>query len=145
MRIKLQSDSEDFDQLSRKMSFMMEELQHRSFHAFSARQGWKPAVNLYESEDAFIICADLAGMKPAQIDVHTEGNTMVIRGDRPMPHEETDFGTVSVHQMEIDWGPFERQIEIPEGVDLDEINANYKDGFLWVVLPRRTSRHSAAP
>ena len=145
MRIKLQSDSEDFDQLSRKMSFMIEELQHRSFHAFSARQGWKPAVNLYESENEFIVCADLAGMKPAQIDVHTEGNTMVIRGERPMPHEETDRGTVSVHQMEIDWGPFERQIEIPEGVDLDEINASYKDGFLWVVLPRRTSRHSAAP
>ncbi|UCG34282.1 MAG: Hsp20/alpha crystallin family protein [Phycisphaerales bacterium] len=145
MRIKLQSDSEDFDQLSRKMSFMIEELQHRSFHAFSARQGWKPAVNLYEGKDEFIICVDLAGMKPAQIDVHTEGNTMVIRGDRPMPHQEGGGGRMSVHQMEIDWGPFERQIEIPEGVDLDGISANYKDGFLWVVLPGRISRRSPAP
>lgn len=142
MRVKLQSDSEDFNQLSRKMSFMIEELQHRSFHAFSPRQGWKPSVNLYESEDEFIICVDLAGMKPAQIDVHTEGNTMVIRGDRPMPHQQTG-GTISVHQMEIDWGPFERQIEIPEGVEHEEIGANYKDGFLWVVLPRRISRGGA--
>jgi HSP20 family protein len=140
MRIQLQSDSEDFDELSRKMSFMMEELQNRSFHAYSERRGWRPAVNLYESQDEFLVCVDLAGMKPAQIDVHTEGNTMLIRGDRSMPHQEEAGGSVSVHQMEIDWGPFEREIEIPENVNHESIKASYKDGFLWVAMPKRRAR-----
>ena len=145
MPLQLQSDREDFSDLSRKMSFMMEELHNRSFHAFSARRGWRPAVNLYESKEEFLICVDLAGMKPAQIDVHTESRTMLIRGDRPMPHQERVSGTVSVHQMEIDWGPFEREIEIPETVDIERINASYKDGLLWVTMPKRFARAGQTP
>ena len=141
MQEQLQADSEDFGKLSRKMSHLMATLQRRSYHPFSPKRGWKPAVNLYEDEESFVACVDLAGMKPDQIDVRTEGRFMLIRGDRPMPTSKACGQPVSIHLMEIDSGPFIREVEIPQGVDSERIGATYNDGFLWVTLPKRVSRN----
>ena len=139
MRVQLQADSDDFAKLSRRMSHMIRELQRRSYQPFSPRRGWKPSVNLYEDQEAFVVCVDLAGMKPDQIDVRMEGRFMIIRGDRPMPTGETCGEGISIHLMEIDSGPFTREVEIPDKVDPARISAAYKDGFLWVSMPKRIS------
>jgi HSP20 family protein len=139
MRLQLHADTERFEHFSQKMGFMMVELQRRSYHPFSDRRGWKPALNVYENADAFVVCADLAGMTADQIDVRTEGNFLVIRGDRAMPTCEACVGPASVHLMEVDSGPFFRKVEIPGNVDTGRISAGYKDGFLWVILPKRSS------
>ena len=113
MHIQLQADSNAFEEHSRKMGDLMGELHSRSFHSYYAERGWKPSVNLYEGPEAFVVCFDVAGMKAEQIDVRAE--------DR----------------KEIDSGSFMRKVEIPSGVDEGKIDATYRDGFLWVVLPKR--------
>ena len=54
-----------------------------------------------------------------------------------MPQSKESPGPQSVHLMEIDSGSFTRKVEIPSNVDEGKIDATYRDGFLWVVLPKR--------
>ena len=137
MHIQLQADSNAFDEHSRKVGDLMGELHSRSFHSYYAERGWKPSVNLYEGPEAFVVCFDVAGMKAEQIDVRAEDCKLIIRGDRPMPQSKESPGPQSVHLMEIDSGSFTRKVEIPSNVDEGKIDATYRDGFLWVVLPKR--------
>ena len=93
----------------------------------------------YETAQRFLICAELAGMKGDEIDIRADGGELHIRGTRKKPHlpggdkEES----VSVHLMEIDSGRFHRKVPIPDGVDIEQITATYKHGYLWIALPRK--------
>lgn len=137
MRIQLQADSHPFEDHSRIMGDLIGELHSRSFHSSYAKRGWKPAVNLYEGPTSFVVCVDLAGMKSDQIDVRTKDRRLVIRGDRAMPQNKDCPEKMSVHLMEIDSGRFLREVEMPGNVSEDEIDATYRDGLLWIILPKR--------
>lgn len=137
MRIQLQAGSNPFEDHSRIMGDLIGELHSRSFHSSYAKRGWKPAVNLYEGPTSYLVCVDLAGMKSDQIDVRTKERRLLIRGDRPMPKNKDRPEEMSVHLMEIDSGCFLREVEMPGGVAEDEIDATYRDGLLWINLPKR--------
>ena len=106
---------------------------------------WAPSVNLYEAERAYRVCVDLAGVDKSTIDVTVrppedlgEPARLVVRGERPVPRSPVaaDAGRVKVHRMELDHGPFCREIELPEDVAADGISASYHGGLLWVELPK---------
>ena len=104
---------------------------------FSPMDTFRPAVNLYETLTAFIICVDLSGMDQNDIEVSLEKDTVVIRGRRhsPMPPDGTI--AVAVHLMEIDHGSFCRNVEVPSSVEQTGIAANYHLGMLWITLPKK--------
>jgi HSP20 family protein len=77
---------------------------------------------------------DLAFVDHSKIDVEVQGNRLRIRGRRP---DITPTEPVKVHVMEIDHGVFSREVEFPESVDRERIQASYKDGFLWIELPKK--------
>ncbi len=116
---------------------LVDEVVGRSYVRFSPNDVWQPSVNVYETQDAFLICADLAGMKPDAIHVEAVGNKLVIRGNRtpPVPADVTS-GDVSVHLMEIDSGAFRREIEIRRPIRDQAIAARYHEGLLWITLPK---------
>ena len=110
-----------------------EEVLSRQYIQFRPTGIWQPDINIYETDSALIVCADLAGMKPEAIHVELEGRMLVLSGERPRPVPE-QCNCASVHVMEIDAGPFRREIEIPESADRGKISAKYCEGFLWVTL-----------
>jgi HSP20 family protein len=69
------------------------------------------------------------------VEVVTEGNRLIIRGQRPSYSAEKRQR--AYHQMEIPAGPFERVIELPLTADTDGANASYHNGFLEIVVPQR--------
>ena len=85
---------------------------------------------------AYFVCADLAGMDGEAIDVHEDGDRLVIRGCRTTPVPPCAEAPLSVDRMEIDSGPFRRTIELPADVDWSGMRARYRAGMLWVTLPR---------
>lgn len=103
---------------------------------FRPTEAWRPNINIYETEEAVVICMDVAGMKPEEIQVDVEGDTLVLRGERPRPMPEPRTSAIGVHLMEIDTGVFCRELDIPSSVDRDKIIANYSDGLLWITLPK---------
>ena len=108
-----------------------------NFHKYRRPEAWTPAINVYEDDVHWCVYADLAGMDADEIDLRSEGGRLVLEGTRPAPMHGEPSGPVHLHLMEIDDGRFRREIELPPNVDVENIEAHYKCGMLWVRLPKK--------
>ena len=104
-----------------------------TFFKFCPPDAWQPATNLYETQDRYVVCVDLAGVNRPQISVEVRQNVLVISGSRESPRPTCRS---KVHLMEIDHGNYCRSVAIPSSVSVDKIEARYADGYLWVELPK---------
>jgi len=144
-----------FSNISRQANKLIEQMQKAYFN-FCPSETWTPSVNLYETAESYLVCADLAGVDKEKIEVEVNGQVLKLRGTRAVPaHEEASAEAhgeggahggrrVRIHLMEIDHGGFCREVELPEDVDRDRIAANYRNGMLWIELPKMSVRAAAA-
>jgi len=94
---------------------------------------WEPSVDVYETENEVVILIELAGVKEDEIEVAVDNKIVTIRGDR----KDIKRGIRRTYsQMEILWGPFERNISLTTNVDVSQVKAYYESGFLEIVLPK---------
>ncbi|MCP4293451.1 MAG: Hsp20/alpha crystallin family protein [bacterium] len=100
---------------------------------------WHPATDAYETEDAFVVQMDLAGMDPQKIEVLADEHSLLVRGIRP---ETPADGKKHYHKMEISIGPFSRRVPLSVEVDPNEATAIYRNGFLIITFSRGSSRDS---
>lgn len=129
-----------FDEWSRKIHDIMDEMEKRDFVHFRDSGTWQPATNVYETRDAYYVCVELAGVPRQQIDVEcVDHQRITIGGSRGQPRPTGIEGPLSIHAMEVDEGPFWREIELPEPIDVDRLEATYSEGYLWITVPRRTT------
>lgn len=128
---------DEFSSLLRHMNQVMDNMMGRQYFGFSPTDAFRPAVNLYETAHAFLVCVDLSGMYLKDIDVQVEKSQLTIRGTRTSPIAPDGAKPLAVHLMEIDHGSFCRTVEIPATVMEKKITAAYSDGLLWVTLPKK--------
>lgn len=100
---------------------------------------WSPPTDVYETEENCVIKVEVAGMRDEDFEVAFEKNILIIRGQRPDHREKRAY-----HQMEIRFGRFEIAVEIPVLVDIEKAIAEYKDGFLVILLPKISSKQDRA-
>jgi len=93
-----------------------------------------PSVDILEKEGNLILRAELPGMTEKEIDLKVEGNTLTLKGERKMENEDKKS---NYHRVESSYGSFTRSFTLPETVDLDKINAEYKNGILTITLPQK--------
>lgn len=117
----------------------MEETQS-SFWRYCATAQWEPSVNICESAEAYHVAADLAGMKREDIDVQVHGGRLLIRGQRTAFRPEVEGQQLRMLHMEIEHGSFCRELDLPANVNPQQIAARYKDGILWIDLPKHQER-----
>lgn len=103
---------------------------------FAPTPQWRPATDVYETEDAFHVVLDLAGVRPDDIRVEVEGDTITVSGVRA----ERASGKRHYHVMEIQVGPFERRIRIASPIDAGAATAVYDRGYLELHLPKTAAR-----
>ena len=99
----------------------------------TAPHTWQPAINAFRCETAVRICVDLAGIDKSLIDLRVEPRRVTVRGSREAP--EPADQTVQMLALEIDYGPFEREFELPADVDVKQARAEQENGLLWIYLP----------
>ena len=133
MAMAVQSHEDNLTDQVKHLGEAMQRAAHSRFFRFSPPDAWQPATNLYETEDRYVVCMDLAGVSREEIDVEVLQEVLVIRGQRESPRPQSRS---KVHLMEIDHGRFRRTITIPSTVETDNIKARYVDGYLWVELPK---------
>ena len=97
---------------------------------------WSPPTDVYETEENYVIKVEIAGMRDEDFDVAFENNILMISGYRSDLNERRAY-----HQMEIRFGRFELAVEVAVPLDIDKATAEYKDGFLTVVLPKANIKH----
>jgi HSP20 family protein len=96
---------------------------------------WSPPTDVYETEEHCVIKVEVAGMRDEDFEVAFENNILMIRGHRQDRNEKRAY-----HQMEIRFGRFEIAVEIPVVIDIEKALAEYKDGFLILLLPKVNSK-----
>lgn len=92
---------------------------------------WSPPTDLFETEAEYIVSVEIAGMRESDLDVTYDNGTLLVSGQRPDRTERRAY-----HQMEIHFGKFSSAVALPGPVDLDRSQAEYKNGFLVVRLPK---------
>ncbi len=95
---------------------------------------WYPRMDVVEKDKEILIKMDLPGMEEKDINISVEGNILTISGERKMEKKEENE---NYHRVERLYGEFSRSLTLPNSVDVNKINAKYKNGVLEVVLPKK--------
>jgi len=123
-----------FDQLRREMDHMSSLQQNGDSNSSIATSDWAPAVDIKETNDAFIIEADIPGVDPKDIDVHMEEGVLSIRGEKESEKKEESEGYKRVERSR---GSFYRRFSLPDTADADKISAKSKHGVLEITIPKQ--------
>jgi HSP20 family protein len=94
-------------------------------------------MDLVETEDHFVLRADLPGMSEADVSIELEDNVLTLSGERKAEHEEKKEG---YYRVERSFGQFRRSLTLPEGVDAEKIAATFDKGVLEVRIPKPEER-----
>jgi HSP20 family protein len=94
---------------------------------------WTPAVDIHETDDGFVIKAELPGVSKDDVSIDVHQNTLTLRGQRK---HEAEVKNERYHRVERAYGTFQRSFVLPAIVDQDKVQATYKDGVLELHLPK---------
>ncbi len=99
----------------------------------NAGRPWVPPVDIFETENEWVLKADLPDVKLEQVDIQIENGTLSLKGERKFLKEESK----GYRQVERAYGSFARYFSLPETVDAEKVRADYANGVLTVTLPKK--------
>jgi HSP20 family protein len=94
---------------------------------------WMPAMDLVETEEHFVLRADLPGMSEEDVRIELEDTVLTVSGERKAEHEQREEG---FHRVERAFGAFSRTLTLPKGIDPEAISASFDKGVLEVRVPK---------
>jgi HSP20 family protein len=96
---------------------------------------WRPPTDVFEIENTFVVRVEIAGMREEDFIIELNGRNLMVRGSRQDIPERRAY-----HQMEIYFGEFAIELDLPNFVEADQVQAVYSDGFLRIYLPKARPR-----
>jgi len=123
---------DDLDELQQQVQELFNDLwQVPRFSGL--RHGFRPEADCYRLDDPpeLHVLVELPGVDPQQVEVVVTGRTLLVAGVRERPYRQG----ARVQQMELEYGPFQRQIQLTDDVDSARATASYERGLLEIVLP----------
>jgi HSP20 family protein len=95
------------------------------------RQSWTPAIDVVETDEAIVLKAELAGMKPEDISIEMQDNVLTVSGDRRF---EEEVKNDRFYRIERRYGSFSRSLALPPTADESKVHAKYENGLLQVTV-----------
>jgi HSP20 family protein len=122
----------DIDQLQREIQELFSDLWQVPRFA-GTRRGFRPQADCYRTDDPpkIHVVIELPGVDPERVEVVTVGRTLTISGVR----ERLQLPRAHVQQMELEYGAFQRQLQLGDDIDAAKATATYERGLLTIVLP----------
>jgi HSP20 family protein len=102
---------------------------------------WAPAVNISETDKAYLVKVDLPEVKKEDVKITQEAGVLTIEGERRQ--EKREDGE-TFHRVESSYGRFMRRFTLPDDAQEDGIEAAYKDGMLSVTVPKAAAKQAKA-
>jgi HSP20 family protein len=99
----------------------------------SGTAAWAPAVDISERKDAYLVAAELPGVKAGEMEITVEDGLLTIQGERHFAHDSSEE---KMHRTERFYGAFRRSITLPSHVEADKIEASAQDGVLQIMVPK---------
>ena len=106
---------------------------------FTRDQEWMPAIDVYETDDHVIVRTEVPGMHKNDLNISLSNGLLTIQGEKKQEKKEEKE---NYRFVESRYGSFSRSIRVPNGVDAEKIEANYKDGVLKVSIPKSEEEKS---
>ena len=100
-------------------------------------QRWVPAMDLIENEDSLVLRADLPGLSEDDVNIEVKDGVLTVSGERKSESEEKTEG---YHRIERSFGGFSRSLSLPQGVEADQVSADFDNGVLEVRIPKPKER-----
>ncbi|MFY9583006.1 MAG: Hsp20/alpha crystallin family protein [Candidatus Acidiferrales bacterium] len=120
--------------LQDQMNRLFEDTLFRGRSNESALTTWAPSVDIYETENALVVKADLPDVNEKDLDIQVENNILTIRGERKF---ERDVKEDNYLRVERAYGSFSRSFSLGNTVNTEAIKAEYRDGVLTLTIPKR--------
>lgn len=92
-----------------------------------------PACDLSETKEGYLLTFDLPGLKREDISIDVTERRLVVAGERKWEGEQND---ANYFRRERSYGKFSRTFELPDGTNLDAVEASYENGVLTVAIPK---------
>ena len=124
----------------RGVSTLQDQINRLFSDAFERTEGesnltaWAPAVDISENEHELLVKADLPGIDPKELDIRVENNVLTIRGERKFEKKVDQDNYLRVERT---YGSFSRSFALANTVNADGIKADYQNGVLTLVVPKR--------
>lgn len=141
----------DYGDIVKQMEFEMQRCSAEAMRRLlelpgSSHEFWLPRTDVYETDGAVVVRVEVAGVEKEsmQVSLSADRRTLNIKGTRNEQHVD-DRKKIRYHQLEVYFGPFEREVVLPPDlqVDADNLGATYREGFLVVSLPKLTRQQVA--
>jgi HSP20 family protein len=120
------------DVLSRTFNDIVDEFFNGSTTNYR-KDSFMPSVDVSETENEFLIAAELPGMKKDDISVDIEKGRLTISGERKFKNEEENK---NYHRLETRYGKFSRSFYLPDSIEEESIQAKYEDGILNITIAK---------
>ncbi len=134
----IKRDAPKFDLFTRTFgesfaNFMKSFFDDEFFSTDLVKSDFEPKVDVYEKNNQIVVKADIPGIDEKDLSVELEGNLLTISGKK---EEEKEVKEKNYHRIERSFGSFCRSITLPDGIEADKINAEYKKGVLTINIPK---------
>ncbi len=97
------------------------------------RSWFRPAVDVQEDDKAYFFSLDLPGLKKDEVKIGVENGILTVSGERRI---EKNDQSKNWQRSERVWGQFHRKFQLPEGIELEKIEAQMSDGVLELTIPK---------
>jgi HSP20 family protein len=127
---------EDLERLQREVNSLFERRQPGGERNTTTPEwSWRPLVDIYEDVERYLVIAEVPGIDPSKVELKVEDHNLTLRGERGMEFADKRD---NYHRVERDYGIFTRTFSLPNTVDAEKIQAEYKHGLLRITIPKRT-------
>jgi HSP20 family protein len=105
----------------------------QQYYSDAGTAAWAPPVDISERKDAYLVTAELPGVKAGEVEITVEDGLLTIQGERHFAHDSAEE---KMHRTERSYGAFRRSITLPSHVEADKIEASAQDGVLQIMVPK---------
>lgn len=100
----------------------------------TTRGAWTPALDVYETQEKFVITVELPGVSSDDVDISVEDSTLVVRGERKFYREQEEESFLRIERR---FGEFTRSLTLPSTADAEGIQASFDQGVLTIEVPKK--------
>jgi len=94
---------------------------------------WSPVTDIYEDADKYLLKVEVPGLTDKDVDIEFNGDVLTVKGEKK---EQKEFKKENFHRVESFAGKFSRSFSIPKAIAPDKINAEMKNGILYISVPK---------
>ncbi|MFQ5496124.1 MAG: Hsp20/alpha crystallin family protein [Phycisphaerae bacterium] len=138
--VKESSVEPNISRFRREMDRMFDRFFEDPFGAIreplTAIDGWRPSLDVVESDKEVIVTAEVPGVDPKDLEITCSGNVLRLAGQK---RESTEENRDGCYRAERRFGMFRRNLPLPSGVDTDKVSAEQVNGVLTIRIPKRSS------